>query len=157
MRLISALGDNGLATLTIVTAALLLIKFQKRTEALVLFISVLGAKLISESIKFVVSRPRPDSSLVQKMVNAGNFDSFPSGHVLFFMGFYGFLLFLIFSKMRKGLRKMLLVFFLMLLIAASGLSRIYLGAHWFSDVAGGYIAGTIWLVLMAKLYFQLKR
>lgn len=78
--------------------------------------------------------------------------SYPSGHAMSATAFYGFLIYLIFQiKMAKWLRVVLTVFFT-LLILAIGFSRIYLGVHYPSDVAGGFIAGLIWVAFCIILF-----
>ncbi len=71
---------------------------------------------------------------------------------MFFIGLYGFLLFVIHSRFKKSdwKRAVLMVFF-SLLIFLIGVSRIYLGAHWFSDVLGAYLLGFSWLLVIIWL------
>lgn len=79
--------------------------------------------------------------------------SFPSGHALSSLFFYGFVAFIIFrlSKIDKN-RKYFIVFCLSILVLFVGVSRLYLGVHYLSDVLGGYLIGWFWL--NTALYFM---
>lgn len=130
--------------------------FRQKTEALFLLISTIGVVFISELFKFIIARPRPDGTLVIQIGEFVRNDSFPSGHVLFFIGFFGFLLFLVYSRLKRSILRTVLIFILSIFIACIGISRIYLGAHWFSDVLGSYLIGTVWLIIIVHFYNRLK-
>lgn len=149
---VSWLGNISESILTLIIGALALLIYGYKKESLVLTLSTLGAVTISETLKVIVSRPRPDALLINQVEHFFRADSFPSGHVLFFVGFYGFLLFLSFAKFKKGVTRNFLMSLFLILIILVGISRIYLGAHWFSDVLGGYLIGSIWLYFMILLY-----
>lgn len=152
MRAISFLGNYWPAGLSIGFAVLVFVILKKYKNALFILISTLGVGLLSEALKTLIGRPRPDPQLITQIGKFIRSDSFPSGHVLFYMGFYGFLLFLIFSKLKKGLVRTVLISALLLMILLIGMSRIYLGAHWFSDVLGAYLIGTVWIFVVVLLY-----
>lgn len=78
--------------------------------------------------------------------------SYPSGHAMSAMAFYGFLIYLVFKiKMHSALRAFLVLVFTFLILSI-GISRIYLGVHFPSDVAGGFIAGLIWVAFCVVLF-----
>lgn len=78
--------------------------------------------------------------------------SYPSGHAMSAMAFYGFLTYLVFQiKMKHWLRAILSSIFIFLILAI-GISRIYLGVHFPSDVAGGFVAGLIWVAFCVVLF-----
>jgi membrane-associated phospholipid phosphatase len=102
-------------------------------------------------IKVIVLRPRPSADLVhvfQQLPSAG----FPSGHTLMAAAFYGYFAFLVYTLLKPSLGRTLLLVALGLLIGLMGPSRIYLGQHWFSDVAGAYMLGSLWLALTVRVY-----
>ena len=77
---------------------------------------------------------------------------FPSGHVLTTTAFCGFLAFLAFTLLKPSAGRTGLIVVLALLIALMGPSRIFLGQHWFSDVMGAYLFGSLWLALTTHFY-----
>lgn len=156
MEFISWLGNVYPTIFSVGLICLTIWFFKKPKEALMIFISTSGIILLSQIFKFVVHRPRPDPSLISQIGSYQNLDSFPSGHVLYFIGFYGFLLFLIYTSQKVHLTRSTLIFILLLMMFLIGMSRIYLGAHWFSDVLGSYLIGTLWLYLMTLLYKRIK-
>lgn len=156
MVLVSELGNGPGRVILLIFFFLVLYFFKKRQEALMVFLSSMGVTLITDLIKQVVDRPRPDPNLIIQMADNLRLSSFPSGHVLFFIGLFGFLLYLTVNMVKKPLfKKALMVFFITLIILV-GLSRIYLGAHWFSDVLGSYLLGIVWLYFMINLYLKVS-
>lgn len=122
-----------------------------------LFISTTGAVFISETLKWIVGRPRPNPELIIQIETFMKDDSFPSGHVLFAMGFYGFLLFVTYVLIRNKFWRNLISLFWILTIILMGVSRIYKGSHWFSDTLASYLIGTVWLYAVIQVYYKLVR
>jgi membrane-associated phospholipid phosphatase len=153
---LSLLGDRWIPFALVIVVSLMLVLYKKRLEAIVCLCGVgLGAAL-NAITKVIVARPRPDQSLVQ-VIAQYNHDSFPSGHTFFFVEFFGFLFFILYiTPLRRRAVRQAFLTSLAVLIAFIGISRVYMGAHWPSDVIGGYLAGTLWLALMIKTYERLK-
>jgi undecaprenyl-diphosphatase len=82
--------------------------------------------------------------------------SYPSGHVLFFVVFFGFFAYLAWIHFA-GRTRVIIIAICGLLILLIGPSRVFLGAHWASDVLGSYIIGTIWLFLLILAYQWMVR
>ena len=114
-------------------------------------ITVGGSALTTFLLKNFFDRMRPMEAIYTE-----NSFSFPSGHATAAMALYGFLLYTI-CKFDKHKLKTPFIFFLTLLILLVGLSRLYLGVHYFSDVLVGYLIGLMWLVLSIKLHKHLLR
>jgi undecaprenyl-diphosphatase len=133
-----------------ITALVLFIKRYTREAFFVLLTSLSG--VISTGIKVLVNRPRPSADLVTIVEQAEGM-SFPSGHVTMYVMFFGFvaLLSLVLKRFPRKLRLGVLAICLFMILAVP-LSRMYLGAHWFSDVLGGFLIGTTFLVILIMFY-----
>lgn len=110
-----------------------------------LLISVIGGEIFVWIIKNTIDRPRPP--LTSALVTESSY-SFPSGHTFVAIAFYGLLsYFVIQSEKNKSLKIISFIasFFLIILI---GISRVYLGAHWPSDVFASLAAGSAWLTIL---------
>lgn len=121
-----------------------------RWEAVNAGIAAVGLAL-GTVMKLVVARPRPSADIVKVFAQLST-SSFPSGHVLMATVFGGYLAFLTFTLLRPSWWRTLLLWFLGLMIPLMGLSRIRLGQHWFSDVMGAYLLGSLWLALTIRIY-----
>jgi membrane-associated phospholipid phosphatase len=152
-RLMYAISWIGFMPQVDVAAALtivLLFGAGLRWEAVVALLAAAGVG-IGTLVKLVVYRPRPSADLVhvfKQLPSAG----FPSGHVLEATAFCGFLAFLGYSLLKPGALRVTLLIVVGAFILLMGLSRIYEGAHWFSDVMGAYLFGSLWLALTIKVY-----
>ena len=94
-------------------------------------------------LKQVINRARPIS---EHLVTVETL-SYPSGHAMSAMAFYGFLIYLFYNFKLNKIIKIGVIILLVVLILSIGISRIYLGVHFPSDIAGGFIAGFIWVIL----------
>jgi len=101
----------------------------------------LGGLLLMTLLKQFFNRPRPLVPLLEPVRGL----SFPSGHALMSVSFYGLLIYLIWENVKEPIRKWLLISFFVILIILIGFSRIYLRLHYFSDVIAGFSIGVIWL------------
>lgn len=157
---ITDLGDVQTYIILIVAVAIWFLVDKKSIRWLIQSIIVLtSTTLLNVFIKHAISRPRPD--LAMRLVEAHSY-SYPSGHSMVALAFYGFLIFLAYEKVEHKWVKVLAFIFLPLLIIAIGTSRVYLGVHYPSDVLAGYAAGLFWLVFVIFLihifrYYREKR
>lgn len=134
-----------------------------RLEALIIVVVSVTSDLLNVIMKLVVNRPRPSVPLVSvlQLASGPRFPSgrlsFPSGHVMAYMAFWGLLfsLSILIFRANRWWRTVLLIIS-GLFVVLVGPSRIYLGDHWASDVLGGYIIGGLWVWLWLWLYVQLK-
>jgi len=119
-----------------------------------------GTGLISYAVKRSMRRPRPEATAAETAIkvvaaNIGG-SSFPSGHVLNYVGVYGFLTYLAHTWVRpEGIRRML-VGVLLTLLGLVGPSRVYLGHHWFTDVTASYMLGTTYLLALTNVYRRVR-
>jgi undecaprenyl-diphosphatase len=151
MQAVSEIGRAPLVVVLIgVTVGFLYFK-RLRLEALVLVGSTGLVSYFGWWLKYLVGRPRPGVGEVA--IFKANMDpSFPSGHVLLYVVFLGFLFYLISQKIKSLGMRVLLQIVLGGLIVLIGPSRIYLGEHWFSDVLAAYLLGAAWLLGTIRLY-----
>jgi undecaprenyl-diphosphatase len=117
-----------------------------------------GTGAVSFTFKRIMqrSRPGPDHPQIKVMVANIGGSSFPSGHVINYMGVYGFLAFLAHTWIRPTVIRRAVVGFLVSLLSLVGTSRVYLGHHWFTDVVASYLLGTTWLVGLTGIYRKVK-
>jgi membrane-associated phospholipid phosphatase len=135
---LSWLGAEGLAVVVVLTV--LLLAWQRRLGGIVaLLLIVLGAQALNSVLKTLFKRP-----LAILTALPGQAWSFPSGHAMVSLATYGFLAYLGWRLLSGGWRWLWIVA-LALLILLVGLSRLYLGVHYATDVLAGYLTGFIWL------------
>jgi membrane-associated phospholipid phosphatase len=159
---------NGVITITYISGspailriltfpiAFVLWKLRLRLEAVMTVSIGMTSELLKSAVQVIVGRPRPSPLLVHVYTKSHG-KSFPSGHVVSSISFWGWLMALgaILWPRKRGWQKALLgvpALFLGLI----GPSRIYLGEHWASDVIGGYLFGGAWLGLSVQLYLKLR-
>ena len=157
MIAVSFLGNQTLvfAGLVLLTAALFWLIRLRLEAVFVVGLSIVSAAL-NQLIKYIVGRPRPTSNLVEIFQHA-NGQSFPSGHVMSYLAYWGLLFSLgliLFKRDRWWHYLFLIISALFVLLV--GPSRIYLGDHWASDVLGGYMFGGLLLGMALWLYLSLK-
>jgi membrane-associated phospholipid phosphatase len=120
-------------------------------ESLTSFLAATFAGATTELIKVMIQRPRPAPDLVD-VLSALTSYSFPSGHVMFYMTSFGFIWYLSYTLLRRSLKRTFLLGFFGILILTIGMSRIYLGHHWASDVLGAYLLGSLTLLGIIRFY-----
>ena len=157
MIIVSYLGYNlPLFSLLIILTAVIFWTLRLRLEAIMVVGLSIVSSLLNTLIKLLVARPRPTASLVE-VIQAASGQSFPSGHVMSYLAYFG-LLFSLGIILFRGKRwwRMLLLIIPALFVVLVGPSRIYLGDHWASDVLGAYLIGGVLLGLTLYLYLRLK-
>jgi undecaprenyl-diphosphatase len=117
----------------------------------------LGSFMIMSLLKLYFSRARPNDPVYRAAMGF----SFPSGHAMSAMTFYGLIIFLVWKNVKNVTLRWILTFLLIIFIHLIGFSRIYLRVHYASDVIAGFSLGLIWLVLslfvMHKIELYTKR
>lgn len=151
MSLISWPGFSPQSFIISALIVLVIYTFGLQWEAITALVAALLPPLVNVIVKEYIRRPRPTVDLVHVFRILESY-SFPSGHVMFYVGFFGFLWFLAYTLLKRSWRRTLLLIFLGTLIALVGVSRIYLGQHWPSDVLGAYLLGGLILVAILQFY-----
>lgn len=152
-KYITDVGDiyGYLIILSLITFVLLY--YFKSWKYAVQLLSVLILAVSSNVfLKHLIQRERP---ITDHLVTVKTL-SYPSGHAMTAMAFYGFLIYLLFTLKIKVGYKYALILLCVFLILSIGISRIYLGVHYPSDILGGFIAGLIWVVFCCFLLTILR-
>ncbi|WP_309645716.1 phosphatase PAP2 family protein [Phenylobacterium sp.] len=144
MRDITALGGFTLLTITAVVAVLLLVFHDRRRAALILGSTVVLAQISSELLKAVYDRPRPSLVAHGSIVYS---QSFPSGHSTLAAATFFTLAAVVASAETKKQTKALIFVLAILFVVMVGISRVYLGVHWPTDVLGGWALGASWALV----------
>ena len=103
--------------------------------------------ILNQIIKFIMQRPRPTEFRIIEETGY----SFPSGHSMVSLAFYGYLVYLIYKYINNKHLKRTLIIILSILICVIGVSRIYLGVHYTSDVLGGFLISLAYLIIYIEL------
>jgi len=154
MEFISIFGNSVVVFLSVIFASLFFFVTHNRREIYFIF-STLIPDLLTILIKIMVGRARPTWENAKLFLNF-NQSSFPSGHVVHYVVFFGFLLAVMFvNKKIPSFWRISIGIFSAFLISTISISRIYLGAHWATDVIGGYLFGFAYLGIILKFYLKL--
>jgi len=156
-KLMLVISGFGNAPKLVAVAMVALLACNKRGEAIWLAFSGLGGWFASMGLKQLFANPRPTAELVNVFHQWPN-GSFPSGHLVFYITFFGFIFFIARDQMTHGslLRRGVMLLAVSLIVSV-GFSRVFLGEHWISDLPGSYLLGALWLALSVKLYRGWKR
>jgi undecaprenyl-diphosphatase len=139
-RVLTHAGDGNTLTLLALVGVVGSLALRRYRLALIWLVATAGAGLLSEGLKEAIDRPRPPLGLRDSSVHVSN-ASFPSGHSLGALVCYGMLGY----SLRPGRTRRVGVALLGLLVILVGLSRLYLRAHYASDVLAGFAVGLGWL------------
>lgn len=154
--LVSSLGNAPLVIVT-TTSVMAIFLFYSMPKAAAFAALTLLNHPVNVIIKLLVQRPRPTEDIVTIVETLSSY-SFPSGHVMHFTVFYGFILFVtLHTKKIPVVLRQFFVSMCIFLIAFIGPSRIFLGAHWLSDVIGGYLFGAILLIPLIVVYHRFTK
>ena len=142
-----AITNFGGVIFVITLSILLYILIKNKKIGLSIIINLFIATLLNQLLKAILQRPRPTEF---RIIEEKGY-SFPSGHSMVSMAFYGYLIYLIYKYIKNKYIKYGLILLLSLLICAIGVSRIYLGVHYTSDVFGGFCIAISYLVIYISI------
>ncbi len=141
MLAFTSLGEPNLLLALSVSLGIILWVRKHNSEATTIAVTGAGAVGLNLLLKKLFARARPQ--LWDRVVDV-KFYSFPSGHAMISMVIYGLLGYFLGSRFPK--QRWWIYSLTVILVAAIGLSRLYLGVHWPTDVIAGYTAGLVWLI-----------
>lgn len=146
---VTNLGDVQGYLIVTALAGLVSFIYFKKWKFIVQIVFVIAISSLSNLVlKRFINRARPE---LEHMVTVESL-SYPSGHAMAAMAFYGFVTYLFYKlKIRKAI-KYPIMFLLIFLILSIGMSRIYLGVHFPTDIIGGFTAGAIWVIFCIVLF-----
>lgn len=146
------LGSSPVLAAVVGLAVVLLVVRRRRVEAVFIVIALVGTLVLNDGLKLLFQRQRPGFDWAEVWPETG----FPSGHSM--NSFVVYLAIVLVIWRLRGRRVGIVALVLAIVLAVSvGISRIYLGAHWLSDVIGGYLAGALWLLLLVAAWALVSR
>jgi membrane-associated phospholipid phosphatase len=154
---ISSLGYSP-APMVLTLLAMLIFAFRDQwLEAIFMFMTTSNV-LLDYVLKDIIhrARPFPITENITGIIQSIDQYSYPSGHVLFFVIFFGFFAYLAWIHFTGWMRRIAITICAILIILI-GPSRVFLGAHWASDVVGSYIIGSTWLIILILAYQRAKQ
>lgn len=156
MRGLSWIGSPFVLVPTVTLAVGLMWKMGRKDDALLVAAAALGGVALDEVMKLHFKRLRPE--VPWALVHEHSF-SFPSGHSVLAIVMYGVIVYKAENRLRSRLAKAALMVGAILMVAGIGFSRVYLGAHFPSDVVGGYFVGAVWLaaVIASDMWIARQR
>lgn len=154
MLAISEIGFPKLGIPLTISIAGIFWALRFRLEAIFILLTS-SSNILNWTVKRLIKRPRPTGELVT-VARVINEPSFPSGHVMHYINWFGLLTYLLVTNWRSGKLRNTLIAICTSLIVLIGPSRVYLGAHWPSDVMAGYIYGGLWFGGLMAIYLRIK-
>lgn len=145
--ILSTLTNLGGATFLLALSCILFIVLKNKKIPLYILINLTSSFIINETIKSIFVRSRPIG--INVIEETGY--SFPSGHSMVSLSFYGFITYLLCKHIKNKYIKSILIISTILIVLLIGFSRIYLGVHYLSDVIAGFLLAIIYLTVYIKL------
>ena len=142
----------GSAVPLLLITFLLILFIKNKKIGFTVGINLVIITILNQILKAILQRPRPSEYIIKETGY-----SFPSGHSMVSMAFYGYLIYLIYNNIKNKNLKITLILILSLLIFLIGLSRIYLGAHYVSDVIAGFTISIAYLIIFTKIIYKWRR
>lgn len=149
MKLLSFIGDTkSVIVLTILVIIFLYLVLKHRVELILFVVAIIGSAMLNQLLKYSFQRARPD---LHRLIEIDSY-SFPSGHAMSAFTVYTIISFLLWRHIHSRAGRTILIIFSALMIVGIGLSRIYLGVHYPSDIIAGYFASGCWLGIVIWIF-----
>ncbi|MFI7542280.1 bifunctional DedA family/phosphatase PAP2 family protein [Actinoplanes sp. NPDC049599] len=155
MRVVTMMGSSRITVVVLLLAWFVLARDEYRwsTAAMVLTVAA-GTNVLVDAIKLLITRTRPD---IADLLTAAPGYAFPSGHSAQAAATYGLVAYLLAGRLRRWEHRVGGWAGAVLLMLLVGFSRLYLGAHWLTDVLGGYALAAVWTALVVTTFGVLVR
>lgn len=147
LPIVKCITNLGSATFIIIMSTILLLVIENKLIGFFTFLNLVISGGLNQILKLIVQRPRP---VGYRLIEESGY-SFPSGHSMVSAAFYGFLIYLIYKNVKNKYIKYTLIVSLILLIVSIGISRIYLGVHYASDVLAGFLISICYLIIFTSI------
>ena len=144
MKVITNLS-SAYVLIAITLGTLLFIKNKK--VGLCIATNLAMTTLLNQLLKYIVQRPRPEG---YRLIAESGY-SFPSGHSMISMAFYGLIIYMIWKTMKNKKLRNIVCVLITILVILIGISRIYLGVHYASDVIGGFVVSIAYLIVYVSI------
>ena len=139
------------ASVLIIITLITLIFFKDKKIGTAITINLLIIVSLNIALKNIIQRPRP---IGFRLIEESGY-SFPSGHAMVSMAFYGLIIYFIYNSIKNKKLKIILILLLTVLILLIGISRIYLGVHYTSDILAGFIISVAYLIIYETTIIKL--
>lgn len=140
---ITQIGSPGILSLIAIIVSIILALNKKWYYFILMIIGMTGGQIIKSVLKNLIERPRPENTIIEVSSY-----SFPSGHAVISLIFFTLLAYSFRNKIKNKKTRYAFIFLSGLSFLLIGSSRIYLNAHWISDVLAGFILGIFWITLL---------
>jgi len=155
MQAVTTLGSGWVTVLVLILAGLLLPRRGHRWQATTMLILIAaGTSALVNAIKLLIGRARPD---IADLLTTADGYAFPSGHSAQAAATYAALAYLISTRLRRWRPRVTVWTVAVLIAVLVGFSRLYLGAHWLTDVLGGYALGAAWTAIVVTATTTIRR
>lgn len=153
MRVFTFIGSyKGILVILLMMIFILFFVLKSRTDALLVAVVIAGTQVINQVLKLYFQRARPN---FHRLIEIGGY-SFPSGHAMSALAVYGILTYVFWRHTSDRTGRIMLIIISMIFILMIGISRIYLGVHYPSDIIGGYLASGVLLILAIGIFRRYK-
>lgn len=144
---------EGVITISIISLLVIYLILKYRKESLIFVIAILGSTVLNQTLKNIFQRERPTG---YRLIEETGY-SFPSGHAMAAFTLYLTLTLIIWNNTNSKLGHILVFISAISMILLIGISRIYLGVHYPSDIIAGYIASAIWLLVLFTISHRMSK
>lgn len=152
-NILSLLTNLAGATFLLALSIILLLTMKKKKNAMYIFLNLTCSFFINELAKNIFERSRPIGLNLIEETGL----SYPSGHAMIGLSFYGFIAYLLYKNSDNKKHKKIIILSTILLTAIIGFSRVYLGVHYLTDIIGGFLLSIIYLTIFIKITQKEKK